>query len=61
MGRTRPGAKPVSFDPEREIIEHYFHLGYTYDAGGGSRGRVQGVRTPPPEMKLSSAYTRIRF
>ena len=31
MGRTRPGAKPVSFDPEREIIEHYFHLGYTYD------------------------------
>ena len=29
MGRTRHGAKPVSFDPEREIIEQYFHLGYT--------------------------------
>ena len=27
---------------------------------GGSRGRVQGVRTPP-EMKLSSSYIRIRF
>ena len=28
---------------------------------GGSRGRVQGMRTPPPEMKLLSSYIRIRF
>ena len=28
---------------------------------GGSRGRVQGVRTPPPDMKLSSSYIRISF
>ena len=31
MGRTRHGAKSVAFGFEREIIEHYFHLGYTYD------------------------------
>ena len=31
--------------------------------GGGSRGRVQGMHTPPPptEMKLSSSYIGIHF
>ena len=52
--------KEIKIDNKPVYLKNYREAGITYTHRGGSRGRVQGVRTPPPEMNLSS-YSLLKF
>ena len=55
--RFEPGHNPFTFP-----VVHSAPLKYNCSYHrGGSRGRVQGVRTPPPGVNLYSSYSLLKF